>query len=91
AFRGQRQPDDPQLNEFTEFIHMLIQKYATVLRPRAALPPPLNGHDLIQEFGLQPSAEFKLILQRLEEQRLSQPDFTREEALQLVSKLVNQE
>jgi hypothetical protein len=89
-FRGQRKPNDPQLNEFTEFIQMLIKNYATILRPRFALPPPINGHDLIQEFGMKPSAEFKLILQRLSEKRLSQPDFTREEALKLVSKLISQ-
>jgi tRNA nucleotidyltransferase/poly(A) polymerase len=89
-FRGRKKSNASQLSEFTEFIQMLIQKYATILRPRFALPPPINGHDLIQEFGLTPSAEFKLILQRLSEKRLSQPDFTREEALKLVSKLINQ-
>jgi hypothetical protein len=89
-FRGQREATDPVINEFTGFIRMLIQKYYTQLRPRASLPPPINGNDLINEFGMKPSAEFKHILKRVEEERLSQPTYSREEALKLVKNLLNQ-
>jgi tRNA nucleotidyltransferase/poly(A) polymerase len=89
-FRGQREATDPVINEFTGFIRMLIQKYCTQLRPRASLPPPINGNDLINEFGMKPSAEFKHILKRVEEERLSQPTYSREEALKLVKNLLNQ-
>lgn len=88
AFRGRRETDDLQLNKFTEFIQMLIKKYVMELRPRASLPPPINGHDLIDAFGMKPSAEFKYILKRIDEKRLSQAVYTREEALELVSELL---
>ncbi len=89
-FRGQREAADPVINEFSGFIRMLIQKYYTQLRPRASLPPPINGNDLINEFGMKPSAEFKHILKRVEEERLSQPTYSREDALKLVKNLLSQ-
>jgi len=52
------------------------------------LPPPINGNDLIDEFGIKPSAEFKGILKRIDEKRLSQPVYTRKEALKLVAELL---
>ncbi len=89
-FRGQREADDPVINEFTKFIRMLIQEYDSVLLPRAALPPPINGNDLINEFGMKPSAEFKHILNHVEEERLCRPTYSRKEALKLVENLLNQ-
>jgi tRNA nucleotidyltransferase/poly(A) polymerase len=89
-FRGQRNADDPVLNEFTDFIRILIQKYEAVLRPRAARPAPINGNDLINEFGMKPSAEFRRILNQVEEERLGQPTYSRKEALKLVQNLINQ-
>ena len=88
AFRGRKEIDILQSNKFTEFIQMLIKKYVTDLRPRASLPPPINGNDLIDEFGIKPSAEFKGILKRIDEKRLSQPVYTRKEALKLVAELL---
>ena len=88
-FRGQREADDPVINEFTEFIRMLIQKYYSVLLPRAVLPPPINGNDLINEFGMKPSAEFRQILNHVEEERLCRPTYSRKEALKLVKNLIN--
>ena len=88
--RGQIEADDSVINEFTEFIRMLIQRYHSVLLPRAALPPPINGNDLINEFGMKPSAEFKHILNHVEEERLCQPIYSRKEALKLVKTLLNQ-
>ena len=46
--------------------------------------------DLINEFGMKPSAQFKQILARVEEKRLTKQTFTREEAIKLVKKLLNQ-
>ena len=89
-FRGQKAVDGPVINESTGFIRMLIQKYYTELRPRASLPPPINGNDLINEFGMKPSVEFRHILNRVEEERLSQPTYSREEALKLVEELLRQ-
>ena len=88
VFRGQNGAADPRSTEFTEFIQMLIQKYVSELTPRSSLPPPINGNDLINEFGMRPSPDFKGILRRIEEEQLSKSDFTREEALELVAKLL---
>ena len=87
-FMGKKDTQDPELWEFTEFIRTLIQDYYAVLQPRSSLPPPLNGNDLIDEFGLKPSAEFKHILERIEEERLTRPALTRRQALKLVEKLI---
>jgi len=89
-FRGQKETGDPVTDEFTGFIRMLIQQYDTVLRPRAALPPPINGNDLINEFGMKPSAEFRQILKRVEEERLAKESYSREEALKLVKNLLDE-
>ena len=87
-FRGKKVSDDPVTQEFTEFILKLIGEYSSVLLPKASLPRPLNGHDLINEFGLKPSALFKRILKRVEAEHLLRPTFTREQAIKLVQKLL---
>ncbi len=89
-YRGRTAADDPLLDEFSAFIRMLIRRYYRVLLPRASLPPPIDGNDLINEFGLKPSVEFKHILNRVEEERLCQPAYSRENALKLVATLLNQ-
>ena len=88
-FKGRKGADDPLTNEFAGFIRMLIQTTDRVLRPRAALPPPINGNDLINEFGMKPSAEFRLILERIEEERLAKESYSRADALRLVEHLLD--
>ena len=44
----------------------------------------MTGHDLISEFGLKPAPEFKEILGRVEEARLSGEAATREDGLRIV-------
>ncbi len=90
TFRGLTDAADTLSEKFTGFIQMLIQKYVTELYPRASLPSPINGNDLINEFGMAPSPEFKDILRRIEEERLARSDFTREKALKLVAELLEQ-
>jgi poly(A) polymerase len=87
-FMGKKDTQDPELKEFTDFIRTLIQNYYSVLQPRASLPPPLNGNDLINEFGLKPSKKFKRILKRIEEERLTKQVLTRRQALKLVEDLI---
>ena len=79
-----------QNREFEKFIHSLIGQYYTVLRPRASLPPPISGQDLIEEFGMKPSKEFRYILTRVEEDRLAKNTYSREDALRLVESLLQQ-
>jgi tRNA nucleotidyltransferase/poly(A) polymerase len=83
-FVGKKDTQDPGLREFTEFIRTLIQDYYLVLQPRSSLPPPLTGNDLIDEFGLKPSAHFKRILEQVDQERLTKPVLTRQQALKLV-------
>jgi tRNA nucleotidyltransferase/poly(A) polymerase len=62
----------------------MLQSYFFQYRPRTLSPSPVTGHDLIREFGLQPSARFKEILDLLDEERLSRESFSRAEALDFI-------
>lgn len=88
-FFGTRRREDPAVADFTDFIMARIRQYDTVLRPRAQLPPAINGNDLIQHFRLKPSADFRYILKRIEEEHLAGRDLTRSQALGLVQDLLN--
>ena len=81
----------PEHEEFTGFVFELSNQYYSVLRPRAAMSPPLNGNDLINEFNLKPSALFQCILKHVEEERLARKALTREQAIKLVAKLLKQQ
>ena len=85
---GEKDSQDPELKEFSDFIRTLIQNYYSVLQPRSSLPAPLTGNDLIKEFGLKPSADFKRILARLKEEHLTKEVLTRHQALKLVERLI---
>lgn len=88
---GCRARQDIYIQNFTDFVTKGVDCYYSTLRPRAAIPPPLNGNDLIKYFGLKPSATFKTILTALEEEHLAAENFTREQALELVEKLLNRD
>ena len=87
-FRSRRVPKDPAVQRFSEFVAESLNRYYTVLRPRASQPRPLTGRDLIKDFGLKPSAAFKQILKTIDEEHLSREKFTREQALEMVEKLL---
>jgi tRNA nucleotidyltransferase/poly(A) polymerase len=87
---AKRVSDNQSIQDFTEFVQKLTQEYYRVLRPRASLPLPLNGMDLINEFGLKPSALFRRILKHVEEERLARQVLTREQAIKLVAELLKQ-
>ena len=73
---------------FIAFLVQLKQRFETEFKPRAARPQLISGKDLIAAFGLHPSPLFKTILDRVEEERLSRREMTRQEAVQLVRKLI---
>lgn len=50
----------------------------------------INGHDLIEEFKLQPGPIFRKILERVEEEQLDGRITTREEALEFVRKMLKE-
>jgi tRNA nucleotidyltransferase/poly(A) polymerase len=88
-YAGKYPSNRTKIRQFEKFIHRLIEQYYTVLRPRASQPPPISGQDLIDEFGMKPSKEFRHILTRVEEERLAHASYSREEALKLVENLLS--
>jgi putative nucleotidyltransferase with HDIG domain len=86
----EKQRSEPCL-AFINFTNQLMVDFETNYKPRIAAPPLITGHDLINEFGLKPSPLFKKILNRLELERLSKGDMTRQEALALVRRLIKAE
>ena len=89
GYMGQRALQEPSPQSFAEFVTEGLNTYYSILRPRALQPPPLNGNDLITNFGLKPSAAFKRILKTIEEEHLAREKFTRKEALKMVGKMIN--
>ncbi len=73
-------PDD----EFEKFCGRLMRTYFSHFRDQAAKPPLINGHDLIETFGLTPSPLFSELLSRVEEERLSGRLQSRPQALEWV-------
>jgi len=90
GFMARKDQQAPAIQPFSEFVTAGIDCYYRVLRPRAATPPPLNGNDLIKDFGLKPSPAFKQILEAIEEEHLAGENFTREQALGLVATLLDE-
>jgi putative nucleotidyltransferase with HDIG domain len=66
------------------FITDIIKLYFQDYLPQKNQVPLITGHDLISQFGLQPSPAFKIIIDTVEEARLSQTLCDRSEALSLV-------
>ena len=83
----QKQPDKTSA-AFTAFLNQLLFDFENNFRPRASGPPLISGHDLTAKFGLEPSPLFKKILTRVEEERLSRSNMTRQEAVNLVRELI---
>ena len=76
--------DDERNQAFITFAGELIRDYFSTFKARTSDPPLLNGHDLIHTFALRPSPLFKLILNRIEEERLSGAIGSKTEAEKLV-------
>jgi len=73
---------------FIIFVNRLLADFETDFKPKKSMPPLITGHDLKNNFGLKPSPLFKKILDRLEEERLSRSDMTRQDAEALVKRLI---
>jgi poly(A) polymerase len=86
---GSRRAGDQAGIDFNEFIAARLRQYNQVLRPRAQLPAAVTGRDLMRHFGLKPSAAFKHILLRLEEERLAGCITSRRQAFEMVRKLLS--
>ena len=73
---------------FTSFLKKMIFEYFYNYQPLNDEPPLINGHDLIQVFGLSPSPLFKKILDRVDDAKLTKTIKNRSEALDLVKDIL---
>ena len=73
---------------FLAFLNQLMIDFETDFTSRKSGSRLITGHDLTAEFGLTPSPLYKKILTRVEEERLSRSDMTRQEAIVLVKELI---
>jgi poly(A) polymerase len=88
SVKGERDRRSSYEQSFWDFlIHKIPDEY-TAFRSRASRPPLLSGHDLIKEFGLSPSPQFRVILTLIEEERLSSNKMTRADALNWVKEYI---
>lgn len=85
---GKKEVPDDRSRAFMRFSNQLLTKYETDFKLKKSKPALLTGRDLIHEFGLQPSPQFKKILDRVEEERLLRSAMSRQEALAMVQKLI---
>lgn len=77
--------------DFNAFIKDLQQRYLDEFKPLRLLSPLITGSDLIHEFHLAPSPQFKTILNQVEEARLSKTIKSRAEALELTASILNRD
>ena len=73
---------------FSAFVGQALQRYTRDYLPIKAAPAPLTGNDLMREFGLRPSPAIKVLLRRVEEERLVRRSFTRRDALEFVRQVL---
>lgn len=70
------------------FLNELFQRYSNEFKSTSKAPRLISGKDLIEHFGLTPSKLFGKLLRSVEEARLNREIETREEALDLVDRLL---
>ena len=73
------------------FLKEILQRYFSDLKPAMTAPRLITGKDLIEHFGLTPSELFGKLLQKVEEARLNREIRTREEAFEVVARLLELE
>ncbi|MBW2013258.1 MAG: CCA tRNA nucleotidyltransferase [Deltaproteobacteria bacterium] len=77
-----KQDQPNQTNEvFMGFVKEMMHQFFYSFKPKIEEPPLITGRDLIHEFGLMPSPEFKTILNRVQEEKLTNQIKSRSEAL----------
>ena len=75
--------------DFIGFVKMMMHEFFYNFQPNITEPPLITGRDLIHEFGLMPSPEFKIILNRVREEQLTHKIRSRSEALVWVRDYLN--
>jgi len=88
-FAGKRHTPGMDLSDFTSFIESLTDRYFDTHTRRVAGPGLLTGNDLMTAFGLHPSPLFKKLLTRVETARLAGEISEKQQALELVRRLLD--
>jgi hypothetical protein len=85
--RGKQRRSSPD-DDFTRFVQRMLSLYFTDFQQKMNRPTLITGHDLMSAFGLRPGPEFKRILNRVEEARLSGEASTRDEGLRIAADVI---
>ena len=76
--------------DFMRFADSLLHDYFTGFQSKKEAPRLINGHDLIQVFGLPPSPVFASVLKQVEEARIAGEIHSKADALDLVGRITGQ-
>jgi tRNA nucleotidyltransferase/poly(A) polymerase len=86
---GKRPAPDKEAVDCMHFIETLLARYFDSHARRLAAPALLTGRDLITAFGLAPSPLFRKLLDKVETARLAGEISEKQQALDLVAKLLD--
>ncbi len=86
--KGKGDKNDERNNAFISFAREMVKYYFSYFQSEKSKPPLITGRDLIKDFDLTPSPLFKKILRRVEEARISKMIKNKDEAMQLVKKIL---
>ncbi|MGD2028448.1 MAG: HD domain-containing protein [Desulfobacterales bacterium] len=79
--RAKQDPSNQTNEIFIGFVKEMMHQFFYRFKPKIDEPPLITGRDLIHEFGLVPSPEFKTILNLVQEEKLTNKIKSRSEAL----------
>ena len=86
--KGKGNKNDERNEAFINFAKEMVKYYFSYFQPEKSKPSLITGRDLINNFALTPSPLFKKILRRVEEARISKKIKNKDEAVQLVKKIL---
>ncbi len=84
-----KRPGSAEGSAFTGFLRTLEERFRTEFLPGRSRPPLLTGHDLVRELGLRPGPLFKVLLARIDEERMLGRIEDRAAALKRAEDIVN--
>jgi tRNA nucleotidyltransferase/poly(A) polymerase len=79
---------DESDDTFKDFIIDLVDEYLNVFKVLTKEPSLITGHDLINEFGIEPSPLFRKVLNYVEDARLSKEISDKASALRLAEEFI---
>ena len=79
---------DRRHQQFVKYSDSLLHDYFNEFSIKKEAPRLISGHDLIHKFGLSPSPIFAAVLEQVEEARFSGEIVNRDQALELVGRIL---